>query len=151
KGQPILDIRAQTVNVAILNENTSFSTVAAVQPLTALLKVRAGVQASRADEEIAQAQLDKGRRELVSGAEQLFWGLLAAETLRAGAVEGVRAAEKLGSAPTAPVELRLALAEARQALGQVESQLADLQEQMNLLLDLPTCTRLELVEPPLPA
>jgi hypothetical protein len=45
------------------------------------------------------------------------------------------------------VVVRLALAEARQGLEQVENQLADLQEQMGLLLDLPTCTRLELVEP----
>jgi outer membrane protein TolC len=151
KGRPLLNIAAQTINVPVLNASSSFSTIAAVQPLTALLKVRAGVQASRADEEIAQAQLDKGRRELVSGVEQLFWGLLAVQRIHAGAVEGVRAAEKLGSAPTAPVELRLALAEARQGLGQVESQLADLQEQMDLLLDLPVCTKLELVEPTLPA
>jgi outer membrane protein TolC len=150
RGRTLINTPSQTINAAVLNQESSFNTIAAVQPLTALLKVRAGVQASRADEEIAQAQLDKGRRELASGVEQLFWGLLAAQRLHAGALEGVRAAEKLGSAPTAPVELRLALAEARQGLGQVESQLADLQEQMNLLLDLPVCTRLDLVEPPLP-
>jgi outer membrane protein TolC len=150
RGRPLVGFPSVTVNAAIFNENSSFTTIAAVQPLTALLKVRAGVKASRADEEIAQAQLDKGRRELVSGTEQLFWGLLAVQRLHAGAVDGVRAAEKLGSAPTAPVELRLALAEARQGLGQVENQLGDLQEQMNLLLDLPLCTRLELVEPPIP-
>jgi outer membrane protein TolC len=40
--------------------------------------------------------------------------------------------------------------EARQGLGQVEKQLADLQEQMNGLLDLPLCTILELAEPPMP-
>jgi outer membrane protein TolC len=151
RGRPLGSFPSVTIDLPVLNQNTSFSTIAAVQPLTALLKVRAGVQASRADEEIAQAQLDKGRRELVSGVEQLFWGLLAVQRIQAGALEGVRAAEKLGGAPTAPVELRLALAEARQGLGQVASQLADLQEQMNLLLDLPVCTRLELVEPALPA
>src|SRR5262249_6995525 len=35
-------------------------------------------------------------------------------------------------------------------LQQVEKQIADLQEQLNGLLDLPLCTTLELVEPPLP-
>src|SRR5262249_28066116 len=111
---------------------------------------RAGVKAARADEEIAQAQLDKGRRELAGGTEQLFWGLLAVQRIRAGALIAVAGAEKLASAPGAPVEVRLALAEARQGQQQVDGQLADLQEQMNLLLDLPTCTRLELVEPPVP-
>jgi outer membrane protein TolC len=151
KGRPLFNVPSVSLSEAVLNQDSSFTTIAAVQPLTALLKVRAGVKASRADEEIAQAQLDKGRSELVSGTEQLFWGLLAVQRIRAGALEGVRAAEKLGGAPNAPVELRLALAEARQGLGQAESQLADLQEQMNLLLDLPLCTRLELVEPALPA
>jgi outer membrane protein TolC len=134
----------------VLNQDSQFSTIAAVQPLTALLKVRAGVKAAQADEEIAQAQLDKGRRELISGTEQLFWGLLAVQRIRAGAAEAVAAAEKLAAAPNAPVEVRLALLEGRQGLQQVENQLADLQEQMDLLLDLPTCTRLELVEPPVP-
>jgi outer membrane protein TolC len=134
----------------VLNENTSLTTLAAVQPLTALLKVRAGVQAARADEGIAQAQLDKGRRELASGTEQLFWGLLAVQRIRAGALEAVRGAEPLAKEPSAPVAVRLALAEAQQALQQAEGQLADLQEQMNLLLDQPTCTQLELVEPAVP-
>src|SRR5262249_50054597 len=43
-----------------------------------------------------------------------------------------------------------AAVEARQALQQVEKQVADLQEQMNGRLGLPLCTALELVEPPLP-
>ena len=150
KGTPLVNLPSVAINVPILNENTSFNTIAAVQPLTALLKVRAGVKAARADEEIAQAQLDKGRRELVSGTEQLFWGLLAVQRIRAGAVEGLRGAEMLAKEPSAPVEVRLALAEARQGLQQVEAQLVDLQEQMNLLLDQSTCTRLELVEPASP-
>jgi outer membrane protein TolC len=150
KGTPLVNLPSVAINVAVLNQNSSTSTIAAVQPLTALLKVRAGVKAAQADEEIAQAQLDKARRELASGTEQLFWGLLAVQRIRAGALVAVAGAEKFASAPGAPVEVRLALAEARQALQQVEDQLADLQEQMDLLLDLPTCTKLELVEPPVP-
>jgi outer membrane protein TolC len=150
KGTPLNFPPAVVINLPVLNQDTTLTTLAAVQPLTALLKVRAGVKAAQADEEIAQAQLEKGRRELVSGTEQLFWGLLAVQRIRAGAVAAVAATEKLNGAPGAPVEVRLALVEARQALQQVENQLADLQEQMDLLLDLPTCTRLELVEPPVP-
>jgi outer membrane protein TolC len=151
KGVPLAFPPAVAINLPVLNQDTTLTTVAAVQPLTALLKVRAGVKAARADEQIAQAQLDKGRRELISGTEQLFWGLLAVQRLRAGAVQAVGAAEMMAKGPSAPVEVRLALMEARQALQQVENQLADLQEQMDLLLDLPTCTHLELVEPPVPA
>ena len=150
KGVPLANLPALAINLPVLNQDTTMTTVFAVQPLTALLKVRAGVRAARADEQIAQAQLDKGRRELVSGTEQLFWGLIAVHRIRAGALAAVAGAEKLAGAPGAPVEVRLALAEARQGLQQVDNQLADLQEQMDLLLDLPTCTRLELVEPPVP-
>jgi outer membrane protein TolC len=149
RGIPV-PLRGFQINVSVLNENSAFSTMAAVQPLTALLKVHAGVKAARADEQIAEAQLEKGRRELVSGTEQLFWGLVAVQRIRAGALTAVAGAEKLAALPGAPVEVRLALVEARQGLQQVDAQLADLQEQMDLLLDLPTCTRLELVEPPVP-
>lgn len=147
-GRPLAGIPALSIDVPVYNQDSEFTTIAAVQPLTALLKVRQGVKAAVADEQIAQAQLDKGRRELLSGTEQLFWGLLAVQRIRAGAAEAVAGAEMLAKAPGAPVELRLALAEARQALQQAEAQLADLQEQMNLLLDQPPCTVLELVEPP---
>jgi outer membrane protein TolC len=151
RGQPLANLPALAINVPILNQDSALTTLTAVQPLTALLKVRQGVKAARADEQIAQAQLDQGRRELVAGTEQLFWGLLAVQRIHAGAVEGVQAAEKLAKAPGAPVEVRLALAEARQGLGLVESQRADLHEQMCLLLELPLCTRFELVEPVMPA
>jgi outer membrane protein TolC len=150
KGTPLAFPPAVVINLPVLNQNSSASTIAATQPLTALLKVRQGVKAAQADEQIAQAQLEKGRRELASGTEQLFWGLLAAQRIRAGAQEGARGAEALAKMPGAPVEVRLALAEARQGLQQVDNQIASLQEQMNLLLDQPPCTPLELVEPPVP-
>jgi outer membrane protein TolC len=150
QGVPLANLPALAINVPVVNQDTTLTTVAVVQPLTALLKVRAGVKAAQADEQIAQTQLEKGRRELISGTEQLFWGLLAVERIRAGALTAVAGTEKLAGAPGSSVEVRLALAEAQQGLQQVENQLADLQDQMDLLLDLPTCTRLELVEPPVP-
>jgi outer membrane protein TolC len=64
-------------------------------------------------------------------------------------VAGVQGAELL--AKTQLLEARTALVEARQGLQDADKQLADLQEQLNALLDLPACTTLELVEPPLPA
>jgi outer membrane protein TolC len=106
------------------------------------------VKIAIADQHIAQAEWEKGVRALVSGVEQLYWGILAARRLRAGAVEGVQGAELL--AKTKTLEARTALVEAKQGLEQVDKQLADLLEQLNALLCLPLCTPLDLVEPPLP-
>jgi outer membrane protein TolC len=147
-GTPLVTFPAVSVNVPIFNQDSSYVLLTAVQPLTDLLKVRQGVKIAQADEQIARAQLEGGIRKLVSGVEQLYWGILAVQRIRAGAVEGVRGAELL--AKTQTLEARTALVEARQGLQEADKQLADLQEQMNALLDLPACTTLELVEPPLP-
>jgi outer membrane protein TolC len=119
-----------------------------VQPLTDVFKIRQGVKIAQADQHIAEAQWQKGIRELASGVEQLYWGLLALRKLEAGAQDGVRQSEEL--AKTKSLDARLALAEARQGLQQVSKQAIDLQEQLNGLLDLPLCTKLELVEPSAP-
>jgi outer membrane protein TolC len=131
-----------------VNQNTALSTVAALQPITDLLKVRQGVRIARADEQIAQAQLEKGQRELISGVQQLFWGLLTAQRIRAGALAAAGGMEAM--AKTGNLEARAALVEGQQALQEVSNQIADLQEQLAILLDLPTCTQFELVAPPMP-
>src|ERR1700722_11613454 len=61
-------------------------------------------------------------------------------------VAGAEQLAKLGS-----IEGRLALVEAKQGLGAVESQIADVEQQLKALLDQPACTKLEVVEPPFPA
>jgi outer membrane protein len=148
RGVPLITFPPTAINVALFQQDSTFTTVNALQPITDLLKVRQGVKIAEADEQIATAELERGTRELVSGVEQLYWGLLAARRIERGAVQGVRGAEMLSQ--TGTLEARTALVEARQALQQVEKQIADLQEQLNGLLDLPLCTTLELVEPPLP-
>src|SRR5262249_52371840 len=145
KGRPLLTFPPATIEAAVFNQDSSFAMLSVLQPVTDLLKVRQGVRIALADEGIAKAQLEKGIRELVSGVEQLYWGLLAALRIRAGALEGVRGAEML--AKTGTLEARTALVEAQQALQQVDKQVADLVEQLNGLLDLPLCTCLDLVEP----
>jgi outer membrane protein TolC len=147
-GRNIFTIPGRVFSLAVINQDTELTSVSAVQPLTDLLKVRQGVKIAQADQQIAQAQLEGGVRKLVSGVEQLYWGLLAARRIQAGAQEGVRGAELL--AKTGSLDGRTALVEAKQGLQQVDQQIADLQEQMNGLLDLPLCTTLDLVEPPLP-
>jgi outer membrane protein TolC len=148
RGRPLLTFPSTTIDVPVYNQDSSLFNVGAVQPITDLLKVRQGVKIARADEQIARATLEKGTRDLVSGVEQLYWGLLAARKIQAGAREGVQGAELL--AKTQTLEARTALVEARQGLQQVDKQIADLQEQLNGLLELPLCTTLELIEPPLP-
>jgi outer membrane protein TolC len=148
RGRTLFTFPPQSIEAAVLNQNSSFSSVSVVQPITDLLKVRQGVAIARADAGIAAAEAEKGARELASGVEQLFWGILAARRIQAGAVEGVRGAEML--AQTKLLEARTALVEARQGLQAVNKQIADLQEQLNALLGVPLCTTLELVEPPLP-
>ncbi|HEY7327324.1 MAG TPA: TolC family protein [Gemmataceae bacterium] len=148
QGVPLLTFPSTAIQVAIFQQDSTFATLNVLQPITDLLKVRQGVKIAQADEQIAKADLERGTRELVSGVEQLYWGLLAARRIQRGAAEGVRGAEMLSQ--TGTLEARTALVEARQALQQVEKQIADLQEQLNGLLDVPLCTTLELVEPPLP-
>jgi outer membrane protein TolC len=149
KGVPLLTFPAFAVNVPVVNQDSSLAMFMAVQPITDLLKVRQGVKIAQADEQIARAELEKGTRELASGVEQLFWGLLAARRIQTGAVAAVQGAELV--AKTGALDARAALVEAQQAQQQVDKQVADLQEQLNGLLGLPLCTALELVEPVLPA
>ena len=149
RGRPLVTFPSTTINLPVVNQDTALNTIAVVQPITDLLKVRQGVKIARADEQIAQAQLEKGTRELLSGVEQLYWGLLAAERIRGGAQAAVAGVEPL--ARTGSLEARTALVEGKQGLLEVSNQIADLQEQLAILLDVPTCTQFELVEPPLPA
>jgi outer membrane protein TolC len=148
RGRALFTFPVTSISESVLNQDSSYVIVTAVQPLTDLLKVRQGVKIAQADEQIARAQLEGGIRKLVSGVEQLYWGILAVRRIRAGALQGVQGAELL--AKTQTLEARTALVEARQGLQDADKQLADLQEQLNALLDLPACTTLELVEPPLP-
>jgi outer membrane protein TolC len=143
-----LNIPATTLDVPLFNQDSQFSTITFLQPITDLLKVRQGVKIAQADYEIADAQRAKGEREVASGVEQLFWGLLAAQRIEAGILAAAGPTAEL--AKTGNLEARLALVEGQQALGQVSSQIADLREQLLILLDLPTCSAIELVEPPLP-
>src|SRR5439155_14528381 len=61
------------------------------------------------------------------------------------AIRGTEPLAKLGN-----IEARIALLQAKQGLGEVELQIADLERQLRALVDLPPCAKLELVEPPFP-
>jgi outer membrane protein TolC len=133
-------------NTAVFQQNSTFVTPLVVQPLTKLIAVNAAVQIARADEIAAQAQLDKGTRELLSGVAQAYYALLGAQRIEAAVTLQVRMLEEQVKATPLPA-LRIGLLEAQQGLVQVRGQIRELADQLNNLLDLPPCTRLELVDP----
>ena len=133
------------VDVAFLNQDQRYGALTLTQPITALFKVRQGVRIAKADERIAAIQVDKARRELQKGVEDLYFGLLAARRIQAGAVVVTGAVEMAAASPTAQV--RLAALQARQGLQAASKEVAGLTEQLNSLLGLPLCTELELAEP----
>jgi outer membrane protein len=143
RGLPRFGVPGVTRSVAVFNQDSPFNTLYAAQPLTDLLKVRQGVRLAQADERIAQAEWEKGVRAVAMGVEQLYWGWLATQQIRTGALEGVKGAEALAKMGTP--EVQIALVEAKQGLQEVDNQLADIEEQLRNLLDLPPCTRIELV------
>src|SRR5262249_15566163 len=95
RGLPLVTFPTLATNVAVLNQNTYFSNIMGAHRITALLRAREGVKSAKADEQTARAELEKGTRQLVSGVEQLYWGLLAARRIRAGALEALQGAELL--------------------------------------------------------
>lgn len=137
------------VPINVIDQNTALTTLSAAQPITALLKVNAGVKIAQADQNIAQAQTEQGKRALAYGVEQLYWGLLAARQISAGASQNVAGAEELAKMGTP--ETLIALAEAQQGNAQAANQVADVEAQLRVLLDLPAEIKLEIVEPSLPA
>jgi outer membrane protein len=136
----------QTVSASVLNQDSTLSTVLVAQPLTKLIAVNAAVQIARADENAAQAQLDKGTRDLLSGVTQAYQGLLGAQRIQTALDLQVKFLEQVAEAKPVP-ELRVGLLEARQGLAQVRGQVQQLTDQLNNLLDLPPCTVLELLDP----
>ncbi len=139
------------VAVDLVGQDLGLTTVTAVQPITALLKVHQGAIVAEADERIARSQARQADSAIASGVEQLYFGLLAANRILAGAQAAAAAAERMGPALASSMEARIAGVEAKQAIEAVSSQAAELEEQLNGLVQLPLCTRLELVEPPPPA
>ncbi len=145
----ILPPGTSSLDVAIANQDSSLATVFVAQPITKLIAVNAAVQVARADEASAQAQLDKGTRDLLSGLTQAYQGLLGARRIQAALELQANLLDQLLIVNPAP-ELRVALVAIRQELVEVRGEAQELNDQLDSLLDLPACTALELVDP-LPA
>jgi outer membrane protein TolC len=134
------------VSTTAIRQDTTLATALVAQPITKLIAVNAAVQIARADENAARAQLDKGTRDLLSGVAQAYYALLGARRMESALALQVQMLEEVVKATPLPA-LRVGLLEAQQGLVQVRGQARELTEQLDNLLDLPPCTRLELVDP----
>jgi outer membrane protein TolC len=135
-----------TISTNAVRQNSTFTTALVAQPITKLIAVNAAVQIARADEIAARAQLDKGTRDLLSGVAQAYYALLGAQRIETALSLQVQMLEGLVKATPLPA-LRIGLLEAQQGLVQVRGQARELTDQLDNLLNLPPCTRLELVDP----
>jgi outer membrane protein TolC len=143
---PTVTIPGRTISANVLNQDSNLATIMVAQPLTKLIAVNAAVQIARADSHAAQAQLDKGMRELLSGVAQAYHGLLGARRIDRALTLQIQVLEQLLSAQPNPA-MKVGLVEARQGLAQVRGQEEQLRHLLNDLLDLPPCTILEPVDP----
>ncbi len=146
RGLGILPPGGLAFNVAVFQQNSTFTSALVVQPITKLIAVNAAVQIARADENAARAQLDKGTRDLLSGVAQAYYALLGAQRIETALTLQVQMLEEQVKTTPLPA-LRVGLLEAKQGLVQVSGQVRELTDQLDSLLDLPPCTRLELVDP----
>src|SRR5437588_166095 len=142
----ILPPGSRIINATVINQDSNLAAIMVAQPITKLIAVNAAVQLARADERAAQAQFDKGTRDLLSGVAQAYYGLAGAQRIQAALEMQAGLLEQVLQAKPLP-ELRIGLVEVRQGLVQVRGQIQDLTHTLNDLLNLPPCTVLELVDP----
>jgi outer membrane protein TolC len=140
---------ATAITVPIVQQDSTIYTAMAVQPITALLKVRQAVNISEVDVATAQAEKQFARRELTKGVEQLYFGLLTAQHIRAGLGQALAGAQQLAASTNSP-DAKMSIVELQQNQLTVDAQIVTVSEQLNQLINLPACTELRLDEPPAP-
>ena len=141
---------ATAISIPVINQDAPLYTALAVQPITPLLKVREAVNITAADVHAAEAQKRQARRELSKGVEQLYFGILATQQIKAGLQQAVNGAQQAADAIENSGRTDFFGASAAGVL-QAEGQLVDLYGQMNQLVSLPPQTILELDQPPAPS
>ena len=128
------------------------------QPVTQLLKIHEAVGIARSDQCVAEADAKKAKDDVILAVHQLYYGLLIAKTRKAAAEAGLAAArEGLREAEHAVVannllevgkiEAQTAVLQNKQSFLAANIQIADLNAELDQLLDLPLDTQLELSDP----
>ncbi len=132
-----------SVPVNIVNQDQTFGMVTAAQPVTALLKVRGLSRVTAADGRIARANVEEARRAILSGVEQVYVGLWAAQRVQTLASAGVTATK---SWENGSPEMQAAYLESLQGMQAATGQVNQLQDQMNDLLAFPPDTTFVLAD-----
>jgi len=131
------------------------------QPLTPLLKTHQADKMALADQQIAAAELGKTKTDVIFAAHRLFYGLVIARKQRDAASAAVSAGEQsLREAKdsvaagnvleVAAIGSSAVLLQNRYSLLSAETQIGDLNSELNDLLGLPLDTKIEPLDPPPP-
>ena len=129
------------------------------QPLTQLPKIYQADKIALADQQIAAADLDKARTDVIFATHRLFYGLVIArkqkEAASAAVTAGEQALREAKDSVTAGNQLEVAaigskavLLQNKHSLLSAEIQIADLNSELNDLLGLPLDTDIDPVDPP---
>ena len=149
----------QDVSIDQGSNNLFLSDTALTQPLTQLLKIHQADKMALADQEIAAADLDKAKDDVVFATHRLFYGLIIARKQRDAASAAVAAGEqalreaKDGVAAgnvleVAAIGSSAVLLQNRYSLLSAEVQIGDLNSELNDLLGLPLDTDINPLDPP---
>jgi outer membrane protein TolC len=146
------------IGIPLGNQNFVLSTTTVAQPITQLLRIRAGVDAARSEAASARQDARRSQNDVAEKVKELYYGLLATErrveAVRLQITAGEQRLEEAHNAVEAGAALELQQAEgrarlsqARQGLGTLEDAVADLRLDFNDLLGLPLDTAVELERP----
>jgi len=147
---PSVTIPGKTISANVVNQNAFLGSVLVAQPITKLIGVRALVDLAEADAQIAAEQLDQGTRALLSGVNQAYYGLLAAEQIEQVLSLQLEALKPLLS-DKATSEIRLAVLELRKGRAEARKQKDEVADMLNQLIGYSPGARLQLSEPVLAA
>ncbi len=128
------------------------------QPLTQLPKIHQAEKIAQADHQIAAAELEKARTDVIFATHQLFYGLVVTRKLKDAASAAVAAGEQAlkeakdsvaagSQLEVAAIGSNAVLLQNRHAQLTAEIQIADLNSELNDLLGLPLDTDIDPVDP----
>jgi len=128
------------------------------QPLTQLPKIYHADNVALADQQIAAAELEKAKTDIIFATHRLFYGLVVTRKLKDAASAAVSAGEQAlreakdsvaagNQLEVAAIGSNAVLLQNRHALLSAEIQIADLNSELSDLLDLPLDTEIDPVDP----
>jgi len=146
------------VSLAQGKPNFGLSTTTLSQPITQYFKIRAGVDASRADAAGARADVRRAENEVAFKVKEVYYGILTTERRHDAVDAQIRAAElritethnavETGVAlEVKAAEVRAQIAQAKHVSGQLQDAVADMKLELADLCGLPVDTELDLSQP----